>query len=194
MIKTTLHPIDKQKPKWTDEELEKMFVFCLLDRAMPYEKVCKAFNHLDKNGLTTREGIKQIFYPGKDKAYIASKLQEVGYRFPNQAAEFLILFASNPIDLRTSSRDEIVKNVKGIGYKLASMFLRNTRGEEYAVLDVHIKRWLEERGFDPKANYKDLEHIFCHLAKGMGKTPYELDMEIWQGRRIGNRRQKIQSK
>jgi N-glycosylase/DNA lyase len=194
MTKHTLHPIDKQKPKWTDEDLERMMIFCMLDRAQPYEKVCKVFNHLNQHGLTTRDEIKKISYPYKDEVYLTNLLKEAGHRFPNQTAKFLILFASNPINLRTASRDEIVKNIKGIGYKLASMFLRNTRGEEYAVLDVHVKRWLEERGFDPKANYKDLEHVFCHLAKGMGKTPYELDMEIWQGRRIGNRRQKIQSK
>jgi thermostable 8-oxoguanine DNA glycosylase len=182
----SLHPIDRQKKNWTDEELEKMFIFCLLDRAMPYEKVCKAFNHLDQCGLTTRNGLKRISYPYKDEAHIANKLREVGYRFPNQTAKFLMLFVSNPIDLRNASRDEIAENVKGIEYKLASMFLRNTRGEEYAVLDVHVKRWLKEKGILFK-KYKDQERAFLSLARAMGKTPYELDMEIWQERRIGNK-------
>ena len=59
-------------------------------------------------------------------------------------------FSNNTINLRTATRDELVKNVKGIGYKLASMFLRNTRGEEYAVMDVHTKRYLKELGYDTK--------------------------------------------
>ena len=177
-----LHQIDKQKKNWTDDELDRMLVFCLLDRAQPYEKVCKAFDALNNADMSTRQGLKKHSY-----GEIASTLKNSGHRFPNQTAKFLKGFGESSIDLRTIPRDDLVSMTAGLGYKLASMFLRNTRGEEYAVLDVHIKRWLEERGFDPKANYKDLEIVFCSLARGMGKTPYELDMEIWQERRIGNK-------
>jgi N-glycosylase/DNA lyase len=186
MTKHTLHPIDHKRPDWSLDDLDRMMVFCILDRAQPYEKVCKAFDTLNKANMTTRLGLSNRSY-----AEIATALKIAGHRFPNQTAKFLKGFADSNINLKIATRDELVQNLSGIGYKLASMFLRNTRGEEYAVLDVHVKRWLEERGFDPKAHYKDLEKIFCYLAKGMGKTPYELDMEIWQERRIGNKKKKI---
>jgi N-glycosylase/DNA lyase len=168
------------------DDLDRMMVFCILDRAQPYEKVCKAFDTLSKANMTTRLGLLNHSY-----AEITAALKISGHRFPNQTAKFLKGFGESNIDLRIATRDELIQNLSGIGYKLASMFLRNTRGEEYAVLDVHVKRWLEERGFDPKAQYKDLEKVFCYLAKGMGKTPYELDMEIWQERRIGNKKKKL---
>jgi thermostable 8-oxoguanine DNA glycosylase len=184
----SLHPIDTQKSNWTDDELDKMFIFCMLDRAMPYEKVCNAFDNLDKNNLSTRKGLKKILYPFKDVDYVANVLRETGFRFPNQTAKFLILFAMNPIDLRTADRDTIVKNVKGIGYKLASMFLRNTRGLNYAVIDIHIKRYLTEQGYNINKNYKAIEKDFMNVASKLNRDPYELDMAIWQERRIGNRK------
>lgn len=188
-----LHPIDRQKPQWTDEDLEKLLVFCLLDRAMPYEKVCKVFDWLNRISLTTRKGIKESGYGIKELS-LALSTKEAGHRFPNQTAKFLHAFSKSTYNLRTITRDELMTEQPGLGYKLASMFLRNTRGEDYAVLDVHIKRWMEERGFNPDAPYKDLEHAFLMLAKGMGKTAYELDMEIWEERRIGNRKKNVQGK
>lgn len=177
----SLHPIDRKRPDWTKEDLERMLVFCLLDRAQSYENVCKSFDALNKKDMTTREGLSDHSY-----REIATVLKGVGHRFPYQTTKFLKAFGSSDVDLRTISRDDLVMNVLGIGYKLASMFLRNTRGEEYAVLDVHVKRWLKEKGIHFK-KYKDQERAFLNLAREMGKTPYELDMDIWQGRRIGNK-------
>lgn len=178
----SLHWVDKQKKEWTDNELDKMFIFCMLDRAMPYEKVCNAFNCLDTFGLTIRRHLRDT-----TEENLVDLLKSTGFRFPNQTAKFLKEFSVNPIDLRTASRDEIVKNVKGIGYKLASMFLRNTRGINYAVIDVHIKNYMSELGYDINKSYKELEKDFYNVAKELNLDPYTLDMEIWQNRRIGNR-------
>jgi len=176
-----LHPIDQKKPNWSDEDLERMMIFCILDRAQSYENVCKVFDHLNRNLLTSRKGLKLLSVDDLER-----ELRKAGHRFPNQTAKFLKGFADSTINLRTATRDEFVKNLPGIGYKLASMFLRNTRGEEYAVLDVHVKRWLKEKGVIYKS-YKDQERSFISLARMMNKTLYELDMEIWQGRRVGNK-------
>lgn len=178
-----LHPIDQKKPNWSDEDLERMMIFCMLDRAQSYENVCKVFDHLNRNLLTSRKGLKLLSVDDLER-----ELRKAGHRFPKQTAQFLKGFSDSTINLRTATRDDLVENLPGIGYKLASMFLRNTRGEEYAVLDVHVKRWLEERGFNPNGRYQDLERIFLTLARGMNKTPYELNMEIWQAKRIGNKR------
>jgi N-glycosylase/DNA lyase len=180
----SLHPIDRQKPKWTNEDLERMMIFCMLDRAQPYEKVCKIFDTLNKADMTTRLGLWN-----HTSTEIVSTLKTAGHRFPNQTTKFLKGFSESDIDLRTATRDELVRTLSGIGYKLASMFLRNTRGEEYAVLDIHVKRWLKEKGI-PFKKYKDQERAFLSFARAMGKTPYELDMEIWQERRIGNKKLK----
>jgi thermostable 8-oxoguanine DNA glycosylase len=183
-------------------------VFCILDTAVPYESVCKAFDVLKRNNLTTRKQLLEA-----QKYEINKMLSSVGYRWANQKARYLKAFAENDIDLKTATRDEIVKKVKGVGYKLASMFLRNTRGEDHAVLDVHILRWIKEqiktkclhneslypsKSYDLSnvdvilkgLTYKEIEDLFRDMAKERGKTMTQLDIEIWNENRIGNRKHK----
>ena len=75
--------------------------------------------------------------------------------------------------------------------KLASMFLRDTRNVELAVMDVHTKRWLaeqlEKRGVLYPKRYEDEENWMLQLAKEQGTTIRELDYKIWDAGRIGNR-------
>lgn len=83
-----------------------------------------------------------------------------GVRFPNNKAQFLIearrLFRNgrtfclkrriDPSDV-AASRDWLAKEVKGLGYKEASHFLRNIGlGKDLAILDVHILRNLKKLG------------------------------------------------
>jgi thermostable 8-oxoguanine DNA glycosylase len=174
-----LHPIDRPNGKYSDKELDKFLIFCMLDRAQPYAKVCKAFDALSKEGIVSRTVLE---FTSVEE--IASILKSTGYRFPNQTARFLHEFGKNQIDLKTATRDDLVKNIKGIGPKLASMFLRNTRGAVMAVLDIHTRRWMAEKGYDPKMPYDKLEAAFIEEAKKLGKDPRTLDLEIWEERRL----------
>ncbi len=185
-----LHNIDRPDGKYKDSELDHMMVFCILDTSVPYEKCCEAFDNLRKAGMITRKKLQKC-----TPLMIKLELQNAGYRWANQKSKYLMEFADNDINLKTCTRDELVKNVKGVGMKLASMFLRNTRGHEYAVIDVHTDRWLEKelRAFDqwkPNMSYEEKEKIFINLAEIAGKTPTQLDLEIWQKNRIGNRNKK----
>lgn len=183
----SLHQIDKPSGGYTKKELDEFMVFCILDTAVSYEMVCKTFNGLRKNGMTTRRGIRKFRI--RD---IEGRLKHEGYRFPSQHAKRIKAFGDNPINLSTATRDELVKNVNGIGMKLASMFLRNTRGEEHAVLDVHTLRWLKKNyGFSDKEfkkmTYNEKEEYFKKASEFLGKTTTQLDLEIWEANRIGNR-------
>lgn len=171
-----LHSIDKNG-NYNEEELEKFLIFCLLDRAMPYKNVCKVFDGLTELGITNKGKLKKL---GIEE--ISRILSWYGHRFPNQTAKYLKHFAHNDINLETCTREEMVEKIDGIGYKLASMFLRNTRGENYAVLDTHIKKWLKEMGFEGK-NYIESEKNFLEICKEVNMTPYELDMLIWEDKR-----------
>lgn len=53
-----LHSIDRIDTVRTDEELESLMVFCLLDRANLYETVCRCYNILEAYELITRKGIQ----------------------------------------------------------------------------------------------------------------------------------------
>ncbi|KKL75421.1 hypothetical protein LCGC14_2055060 [marine sediment metagenome] len=182
----SLHQIDKPYGNYKLRELEEFLVFSILDTACPYNMVCKAFDELKANDMTTRKGIKR--FKAKE---ITARLRWAGYRFPTQQAERIKAFGDNPINLRIATREQLVDEVKGIGMKLASFFLRNTRGEEYAVLDVHTLRWLQEQHKFPKKvwrkmSYYDREKQFAMDAEFLGKSVMELDLQIWNDRRVGN--------
>lgn len=187
-----LHNIDRptEGNKYKDLELDEFMVFCILDTACPYEMVCKAFDELKDMKMTTREGIMHW-----REDMIEKTLKKSGYRFPKQHAKRLKDFGYSSINLKTATRKELVDNINGIGMKLASMFLRNTRGHEYAVIDVHTDRWLEKelKAYDqwkPRMTYEEKEKAFIGFAEMLGKTPKELDLEIWQKMRIGNRKKR----
>ena len=91
-------------------------------------------------------------------------------------------------DLDCVTVDELVR-VKGIGPKTARFFVMHSRRDQkVATLDVHILKWLREQGVERvpsqtpqnEVAYKRLEEKFLKLAKGLGKDPAELDLEIWK--------------
>lgn len=80
-----------------------------------------------------------------------------------------------------------LEEIHGIGPKTSRFFIMWCRPEEsYAALDVHILRWLKAQGYDvPKSTpqsrtkYAEIERCFINEAHRRGKTPRELDEEIW---------------
>ena len=84
-------------------------------------------------------------------------------------------------------RDWLVANVKGLGYKEATHFLRNIgRNGELAILDRHILRNLKRFGAVrrlpktlTKNQYLRLERSFQRLAKSLNIPPNELDLLFW---------------
>jgi len=85
---------------------------------------------------------------------------------------------------------EALEQIPGIGPKTARMVAMygfpDTCGD-VAVLDTHILKWLRLKGYNaPKSTpqagkkYLTLEQAFIAEAKKEGKTPAELDTEIWQ--------------
>ena len=83
------------------------------------------------------------------------------------------------------AREWIVKNIKGIGYKEASHFLRNTGHEDLAILDRHILNLMAEHNLierpktlSPKL-YIDIESKFNNIAHNLQMSPAKLDLFMW---------------
>lgn len=81
--------------------------------------------------------------------------------------------------------------VKGIGMKTARFFMMHTRRNQvYACLDTHILRWLGSKGHEvPKTTprgekYLALEQVFLGYCEKAGKTPAEMDLEIWNSQHL----------
>ena len=78
------------------------------------------------------------------------------------------------------------KDVKGLGMKEASHFLRNIGFKGYAILDKHIINSLHEFGViekneKPKNNkeYLEIEQKFVDFSKDIGIDMDELDLLLW---------------
>jgi N-glycosylase/DNA lyase len=83
------------------------------------------------------------------------------------------------------ARNWIAENIKGIGYKEASHFLRNTGSQNLAILDRHILNLMDESGMIKmpktltKKSYFDIEQKFISLAKELKMSPAKLDLFMW---------------
>jgi N-glycosylase/DNA lyase len=84
-----------------------------------------------------------------------------------------------------SAREFIVKNIKGLGYKESSHFLRNVGYDNLAILDRHIINLMVENKLieRPKVlnqlNYLEIEDVFQKLAKKCRMSCAELDLYMW---------------
>ena len=129
-----------------------------------------------------------------------SRLEEVlrkaGHRFWRKRAEFIVE-ARRYSEIRDivlekiesggvfGAREWLVRNVKGLGYKEASHFLRNVGYFEVAILDRHILTTLSEYGVIdiPKTltrkRYLDIEERFSALARKAGMEPGVFDLYVW---------------
>ncbi len=124
----------------------------------------------------------------------------VAVRFPNNKARFIVesrgvflekgkIRIKDKLDTKNikDTRDWLVKNVKGIGYKEASHFLRNIGfGRHLAILDVHILKNMLRYGIikeGPKTisrkTYIDLEEKLEKFADKIGIPMDELDLVFW---------------
>jgi len=83
-------------------------------------------------------------------------------------------------------RSWLVANVRGLGWKEASHFLRNIGHRNLAILDRHILRNLQRHGVLsslPKTmtrkNYLAIEERFALFSEHVGVTLDELDLLFW---------------
>ena len=91
-------------------------------------------------------------------------------------------------DLRIVSLNRLLK-VRGIGLKTARFFLSHSREDfDEPMLDTHILRYLRDQGYvdAPKSTpsnentYYYFANIFKNIARQLGKSVTDLDLEIWK--------------
>lgn len=120
-------------------------------------------------------------------------LHELGHRFPNARASYIALAKTHKEaleglkNMRSSyeRREWLVKNVKGIGYKEASHFLRNVGFMDVAIVDRHIMAVLGDYGIVKrpktlgKKTYMEIESKLNDISRELGVSQGELDFYIW---------------
>jgi len=125
---------------------------------------------------------------------LTNRLTQLGHRFSNRRAEFIVnarIFSeikeivTGFADSR-NARDWLVKNVKGLGLKEASHFLRNVGYFNLAILDRHIQRVMLEYGMVTmlpksmtKRNYLAMEKKLRTLSEELALPIGVLDLYLW---------------
>jgi len=127
------------------------------------------------------------------KDELAKKLKEVGHRFWPQRAERIVEARDCKTELCSlvfkksgqEMREWLVENVKGLGMKESSHFLRNVGYKDLAIIDFHIVDLLERENLieHPKAitpkKYLEIEQVLEKLGKKVNLNLAELDLYLW---------------
>lgn len=153
-------------------------------------------------GLNSVAAVKSLLLDGESEA-MTEVLRETGaHRFPVARPRYIVTTRnyfrancdmalrkrlrsfSDPIERRDWLAQE--KQIKGLGYKEASHFLRNVGVKGHAILDKHVMRCLAEVGvidsFKPPANrkkYLEIEQELLRFARDIRVNCDELDLVLW---------------
>ncbi|MDP2927938.1 MAG: N-glycosylase/DNA lyase [Candidatus Omnitrophota bacterium] len=171
-----------------DKKIFSELCFCILT---PQSKamVCnEIINKLIRNQLLFKGNINNImpylkkarFYKNKSKYIIEAR------EFFKNSDNIRI---KDKLDVKNiiTTRDWLVENIKGIGYKEASHFLRNIGfGENLAILDIHILKNLKKFGITKKPPksitkkiYLDIENKFREFSIKIKIPLAHLDLLFW---------------
>jgi len=170
----------------TDEELFLELVFCLLTPQSRAKTCWKAVERLEQKCMIAEAAPAQIS-------------QELGgVRFHKRKGEYIFLarniFSSMSLKATlagfsdpAAARQWLVENVKGLGYKEASHFLRNIGlGEDLAILDRHILKNLALLGVIKEVPTSLTKRAYLEIEKKMTAFSQEaniplghLDLLLW---------------
>ena len=145
-------------------------------------------------GIRTQEIIGLEGFLNFDEETMRKKLKEARYRFYNVRSKFLVQSRWIVDELphiiamkdRIGARDYLVSNLKGIGYKEASHFLRNVGVFDFSILDKHILNMIRkehpERKFlvGSRKNYLETEKTILEFADSISLEPGILDLYLWK--------------
>lgn len=165
-----------------DKEIFKELCFCFLTA-----------NFNAAGGIRIQKEIDDGFCSLSEKQ-LAERLASLKHRFPNARAKYIAeaqkhkdnikeLLASFP-DEKTA-RNWLAENIKGLGMKEASHFLRNIGYRNVAIIDFHILDVLVKNNLieEPKTlttkKYIAIEATLESLADKLKMSPGELDLYLW---------------
>ena len=167
----------------SSNEIFKELCFCILTANCSAEMCIKVQKEIGDGFLNLLE------------LQLAKRLKEVGYRFYNKRANYIdearkfrkeLKEIINSFYNENELRDWLVKNIKGLGFKEASHFLRNIGFKNLAIIDFHIIDLLIKHNLikiKPKSlsktKYLEIEGILKKIADELQLTLAELDLYLW---------------
>jgi N-glycosylase/DNA lyase len=171
----------------TVENIQKEFFFCLLTPQCKARVCWDNIERLSARGIlqnSSAEKISQSFSGIRFRNNKARYIVESREKFFNGNSSFLKFLEKQGSE---SLREYIVSNVKGMGYKEASHFLRNVgKGDELAILDRHILKGLFMAGVISEIpyalsvkRYLGIEESMKKFALHVNIPMFNLDFVFW---------------
>ncbi|MFL6283970.1 MAG: N-glycosylase/DNA lyase [Pyrinomonadaceae bacterium] len=188
-IRARLAEFEAVRRTATDERLWEELVFCIFTAGASA-----------RMGLGSIEAVRHLLACGTHEE-LAAALQSK-HRYPNSRSGYIVVTRSYlESDCRMRLRERLenfedpierrdwlarTREIKGLGYKESSHFLRNVGYRGYAILDKHILRCLSEVGVldspqppSTRARYISTEERLRRFADDLGVDFDELDLVLW---------------
>ena len=153
-------------------------------------------------GLDAVDAVRPLLLDGEAAAMTAALKRAGAHRFPVARPQYIVTTRNyfrvhfgmalrkrlrsfrDPFERRDWLAQE--KQVKGLGYKESSHFLRNIGVKGHAILDKHVMRCLAEVGVIDSAKppstrrkYLEVEQELIRFAKDIRVDFDELDLVLW---------------
>jgi N-glycosylase/DNA lyase len=170
--------VNGKKMSGKDKFVELCFCICT-----PQSKAVKVAQVINKANATKLLSL--------DQESLASMLRQ-NTRFHNNKSRHIVNARKYLAEFESLSKDSLeareflVKNIKGIGYKESSHYLRNIGYRELCIVDRHIINLMNELGVfkDTKTpgtpkRYLEMEQQIKAYAKKYGYDVDELDLVLW---------------
>ena len=181
LVKTRIEEF-KENGEKSSREMFKELCFCILTANFNAERCIRILKELNDELLSLSE------------RELAEKLRMLGYRYPRTRAKYIVEARRHAGSLKNvienfknenELREWLVKNVRGVGYKEASHFLRNIGFINLAIIDYHIinilarHKLIEKPKTITRKRYFEIENLLRKIAEKLGLTLAELDLYLW---------------
>jgi N-glycosylase/DNA lyase len=200
MIPTDLDAALKRAKAQEGAEVRRRLAEFARNRALPVRKkfveLCFCILVANSNLEQTKKAWERVG-PGflrYDERALQAALKKNGVRFHNRAAYIIgarAKMAGLGHALRfhpdTRIREWLHDDIKGLGWKESSHFLRNLGFTDFAILDTHVARVMRDYGLIRKVpkslssekTYLALERILEKKAKQLGMSMAEMDCYLF---------------
>ena len=190
-IRNRLREFEEVWRKGSDARLWEELAFCIFTAGASA-----------RMGLNAVAAVRPLLLDGDSDSMTAALKKAGAHRFPVERPRYIVSTRnyfhadcgmslrkrlrsfSDPLERRDWLAQE--KQVKGLGYKEASHFLRNIGVKGHAILDKHVVRCLADVGVIDSAKppstrrkYLEVEQQLIRFARDIGIDFDELDLVLW---------------
>lgn len=189
-----MHPIiqNLEKPEIIKTRLQEFQELRKQDNNSWFSELC--FCILTANSQAARAiAIQEALGPEKflklSQEELANTIKNFGHRFYNNKAKYIVE-ARKYKDIKNiifnltgkQAREWLAKNIKGIGYKEASHFLRNLGWHDIAIIDRHILKFMLNNNLInniPKTITPKIYINFEKILEDIDPKLDQLDLILW---------------